>query len=77
MSGCQNLTAEQEITRVRRAIPFASSRGRAIVDAAEALSIAEYLLNRLKKIDPDEQCTGSGYSHKPHGNCTGYSTDRT
>jgi len=25
----------------------------------------------------DPPCTGSGYSHKPHGKCTGYSTDRT
>jgi hypothetical protein len=24
-----------------------------------------------------EPCTGSGFSHKPHGACTGYSTDRT
>jgi hypothetical protein len=26
---------------------------------------------------PDPPCTGSGYAHKPHGNCPGYSTDRT
>ena len=25
----------------------------------------------------DHQCSGSGYSHKPHGKCRGYSTDRT
>lgn len=29
----------------------------------------------LKK--PDKQCTGSGYAHKAHGECTGYATDRT
>lgn len=23
------------------------------------------------------QCSGSGYSHKAHGKCRGYSTDRT
>lgn len=25
----------------------------------------------------DTQCTGPGYSHKAHGACSGYSTDRT
>lgn len=29
------------------------------------------------KVEPDPPCTGSGYAHKPHGNCPGYSTDRT
>lgn len=23
------------------------------------------------------QCSGPGYAHKPHGKCSGYSTDRT
>lgn len=25
----------------------------------------------------EEQCSGSGYAHKPHGKCSGYTTDRT
>lgn len=25
----------------------------------------------------DPQCTGPGFAHPPHGNCLGYSTDRT
>lgn len=26
---------------------------------------------------PDNQCSGSLYSHKAHGQCSGYATDRT
>lgn len=26
---------------------------------------------------PDPQCSGPGYAHAPHGECTGYGTDRT
>lgn len=25
----------------------------------------------------DPACSGAGYAHAPHGNCSGYSTDRT
>jgi hypothetical protein len=25
----------------------------------------------------DPPCSGSGYAHRPHGNCSGYSQDRT
>ena len=25
----------------------------------------------------EEPCSGSGYAHKPHGNCPGYTYDRT
>lgn len=34
---------------------------------------------RYAHIDPkgDPPCTGPGFSHAPHGRCSGYSTDRT
>ena len=28
-------------------------------------------------IKPDPPCSGSGYAHKPHGDCPGYTYDRT
>lgn len=31
----------------------------------------------LKWHKQDHPCSGSGYSHKSHGKCPGYSTDRT
>jgi len=31
----------------------------------------------IRWLSQDHQCSGSGYAHKPHGKCTGYSTDRT
>lgn len=30
-----------------------------------------------KKVAPDSQCSGSGFSHSSHGECHGYATDRT
>ena len=38
----------------------------------EARQINEWIWNHQEK-----PCSGSGYSHKPHGACPGYSTDRT
>jgi len=32
---------------------------------------------RIAWLEQDHQCSGPGYSHKAHGKCTGYSTDRT
>lgn len=35
------------------------------------------LRERLAWETQDHQCSGSGYAHKAHGRCSGYSTDRT
>jgi len=32
---------------------------------------------QLRREKQDPQCSGSGYAHKPHGKCTGYTYDRT
>ena len=37
----------------------------------------KFLSDMIKWETQPNQCTGSGYSHGPHGGCTGYSTDRT
>lgn len=46
--------------------------------------VADMLHKEARKVrqeylwdEQDYQCTGSGFSHKPHGKCRGYSTDRT
>lgn len=35
------------------------------------------LLSHIRWVTQDHPCSGSGYSHKAHGKCPGYSTDRT
>lgn len=35
------------------------------------------LKERLAWETQDHQCSGSGYAHKAHGRCTGYTYDRT
>ncbi len=35
------------------------------------------VLRQRSETRPDPQCSGPGYAHAPHGNCTGYGTDRT
>jgi hypothetical protein len=30
-----------------------------------------------KSVEPDEACSGSGMAHPAHGECRGYTTDRT
>lgn len=35
------------------------------------------LQERVKWETQDHQCSGSGYSHKAHGKCQGYTYDRT
>lgn len=34
-------------------------------------------LERLRWETQDHQCSGPGYSHKAHGKCSGWATDRT
>lgn len=34
-------------------------------------------VSEWKKQKPDEICSGSGYAHSAHGQCEGYTTDRT
>ena len=42
-------------------------------DIQEFLAIVRLMDNP----EPDPPCTGSGFSHGPHGDCPGYGTDRT
>lgn len=37
----------------------------------------EELEERIKWLNQDKPCSGSGYAHKAHGSCPGYTYDRT
>lgn len=46
-------------------------------DADIALQTREVVTTSWTRQKPDPPCDGSGYAHKPHGECPGYTYDRT
>lgn len=46
-------------------------------EADITLYVREVVLVAWRRVPPDKECTGSGYSHPAHGGCPGYHQDRT
>ena len=45
--------------------------------AANETALDYELYDRIAWFTQSKHCSGSGYAHKAHGNCSGYGTDRT
>lgn len=66
---------EDEAGRIARALAVETGGGVLLTLNQSGKVKAEVTVTSTPNDDPP--CSGSGYAHKPHGRCKGYTYDRT